>query len=111
MYIDLGNRLPRCKAVEDATAKYRKDMDIIGRFADECLFFKPTAVTMGPEIYKAYQSWCRDNGTLAMGSRRFYPELLKRYSQVNKRNVSGGASLEGVGLLRDGVCMDADMVG
>ena len=28
-------------------------MDIIGRFAADCLCFKPTAVALGPEIYKA----------------------------------------------------------
>ena len=78
-YVENDYKLPACKAVEDATAKYRKDMDIIGRFAEECLCFKPTAVAIGPEIYKAYSSWCRENGTLAMGSRRFYAEWLKRY--------------------------------
>jgi len=109
-YADNGNRLPPCKAVEDATAKYRKDMDIIGRFADECVCFKPTAVAPGPEMYSAYSTWCRENGTLAMSSRRFYGEWLKRYPQVTKRDVSRGALFEGVGLLVDGKYMDAAMV-
>ncbi len=110
MHIGLGNRLPACKAVEDATAKYRKDMDIIGRFAEESLCFEPTAVALGPAIYRAYQSWCRDNGTLAMSSRRFYAEWVKQYPHVTIRKVSGGSLFEGVGLLIDGKCMDAEMV-
>jgi P4 family phage/plasmid primase-like protien len=108
-YVENGYKLPPCKAVEDATAKYRKDMDIIGRFADDCVCFKPTAVAMGPEIYKAYSSWCRENGTLAMSSRRFYAEWLKQYPQLTKRSVSGGARFEGVGLLIDGRYPDAEM--
>ena len=110
MYIDNGHRLPTCKAVEDATAKYRKDMDIIGRFADDCLCFKPTAVALGPEIYKAYSSWCRENGTLAMSSRRFFGEWRKRYGQLTERSVRGGSQFEGVGLLIDGQYPDTDLV-
>jgi putative DNA primase/helicase len=109
-YVESGNRLPPCKAVEDATAKYRKDMDIIGRFADDCLCFKPTAVAMGPELYKAYSSWCRENGTLAMGSRRFYAEWRKRYEQLTERPVRGVSQFEGVGLLIEGRYPDVDLV-
>jgi putative DNA primase/helicase len=111
MYIDNGYRLPHCKAVEDATAKYRKDMDIIGRFAEESLCFEPTAVALGPSIYKSYQSWCRDNGTLAMSSRRFYAEWAKQYPRVTIRKASRGSLFEGVGLLIDGKYMDAEMIG
>lgn len=109
VYVENGHKLPACKAVEDATAKYRKDMDIIGRFAEECLCFNPTAITIGFEVYKAYSSWCRDNGTLAMSSRRFYSELVKRFPELTKRDVSRGASFEGAGLLVDGKYMDADV--
>jgi putative DNA primase/helicase len=109
-YVDRGHKLPLCKGVEDATAKYRKEMDIIGRFVEECLCFKPTAVALGPEIYKAYSSWCRENGTLAMSSRRFYKEFRKRYTQLNERPVSGGSSFEGVGVLIEGRYPDTDMV-
>src|ERR1017187_8683848 len=70
--VDNGHRFPPCKAVEDATAKCRKDMDIIGRFADEGLSVGPTAVVPGREIYSAYSSWCRENRTLAMSSGLIY---------------------------------------
>jgi putative DNA primase/helicase len=108
-YVDRGCKLPPCKAVEDATAKYRKEMDIIGRFAEECLCFKPTAVAMGPEIYKAYSSWCRDNGTFPMSSHRFFREWRKRYSQLTERPVSRGSQFEGVGLLIEGRDPDTDL--
>jgi len=108
-YVENDYKLPPCKAVEDATAKYRKDMDIIGRFAEDCLCFKPTAVAVGSELYKAYQSWCRENGTLSMSSRRFYGEWRKRYKQVTERSFSGGSYFEGVGLLIDGRYLDTDM--
>jgi putative DNA primase/helicase len=91
-YVEIGNKLPPCKAVDD-----------------ECLCFKPTAVALGPEIYRQYTSWCRENGTLSLSSRRFYKEFRKRY-KLTERPVSGGSQFEGVGLLIDGKYPDADMV-
>ena len=109
-YIERGHKLPPCKAVEDATAKYRKDMDIIGRFAEECLCFKPTAVALGSEIYQKYTSWCKANGTLSLSSRRFYFEFRKRYQTLTERTVNRGSSFEGVGVLIDGKYPDSDLL-
>ena len=109
-FVERGSKLPPCKAVEDATAKYRKEMDIIGRFAEECLCFKPTAVALGPDIYREYSQWCKANGTLSLSSRRFYAEFRKRYAQLNERPVNRGASFEGVGVLIDGKYPDTDLL-
>ena len=109
-YIERGYKLPPCKAVEDATAKYRKDMDIIGRFAEECLCFRPIAVALGPEIYREYTSWCKANGTLFLSSRRFFADFRKRYPALIERKVNRGSSFGGVGILIDGVYMDCDML-
>ena len=63
---------------EDATAQYRKDMDIIGRFVGECLTIQSTATALGMSIYTKYVGWCKENGTPALSSRRFYAEFKKR---------------------------------
>jgi len=70
-YLALGKRLPACKAVDEATARYRKDMDLIGRFVEERLAFKPTVAMLAGDLYKTYASWCKDNGSYATNSRRF----------------------------------------
>jgi putative DNA primase/helicase len=108
-YIELGYKLPPCKAVEDATAKYRKEMDIIGRFAEQCLRFTPTGTALGPEMYREYSRWCKENGCLALSSRRFFAEFRKRYNLI-ERPVNKGACFEGVGILIDGFYMTEDDV-
>jgi putative DNA primase/helicase len=109
-YIERGYRLPQCKSVEDATAKYRKDMDIIGRFAEECLCFKTTAVALGQEIYQEYTRWCKANGTFPLSSRRLYSEFRRRYPALTERKVNRGSSFEGVGVFIDGRYPDCDML-
>lgn len=110
-YIELGRKLPDCKAVEDATAQYRKDMDIIGRCVGECLTFQPTATTLGSKIYKVYVVWCEENGTVALSSRRFYAEFKKRYAgKIKWRDVNKGVLFEGVRISDDGHHMTDDML-
>jgi len=102
-YIELGYKLPPCKAVEDSTAQYREDMDIIGRFASERLMLRPTATVLGSHIYKSYVEWCKENGTLPVSSRRFYSQFKKRYvGKIRWREVNKGVLFEGVGLADDG---------
>jgi putative DNA primase/helicase len=100
-YVVLGQKLPPCKAVDDATAKYRKDMDIIGRFADQCLTFAAMATALGPDIYRRYKSWCVENGFPPLSSRRFFTEFRKRYS-LQEGDANRGTRFGGVGILIDG---------
>jgi putative DNA primase/helicase len=110
-YIALGYKLPPCKAVEDATAQYRKDMDIVGRFAGERLAFQPMATALGADIYRVYVEWCKANGNLALSSRRFFSEFKKRYAgKIKWRDVNKGVLYEGVGITVDGVYPTPDMI-
>jgi P4 family phage/plasmid primase-like protien len=110
-YIALGCKLPPCKAVEDATAQYRKDMDIVGRFASERLAIQPTATALGAEIYRVYVEWCRANGHLPLGSRRFFTEFKKRYAgKIKWRDANKGVLYEGVGMTVDGVYPTVEMI-
>lgn len=100
LYLEAGRKLPACKAVEDATAKYRADMDIVGRFVGECLYFDGTKTMVGAEIYKSYQEWCKDNGTNSTSSRRFFGEFRKRFN-LQERGSNRGQVFVGVAPLRD----------
>jgi putative DNA primase/helicase len=110
-YLALGKKLPDCKAVEDATAQYRKDMDIVGRLANERLIIQTDATALGAEIYRAYGEWCKANGNLALGSRRFFAEFKKRYAgKIKWRDVNTGVLYEGVGITVDGIYPTPHMI-
>lgn len=80
--------------VTEATDEYRREMDIIGDFVSEICFTEGTVASS--DLYKAYQSWARDNGRPVYGSRRFNSEMKEAGYPVTKddgKNVFKGLSL------------------
>ena len=56
-----GLRTPR--AVDKATAEYRSDMDIVGRFLEECATVAEGLRTSSKaELYTAFAEWCKTEG-------------------------------------------------
>jgi putative DNA primase/helicase len=108
-YIELGHRLPPCKAVDAATTKYREDMDVIGRFEKERLTFSAGAIALGPSLYHAYSRWCKRNSFYPMNSRKFYADFRKRHPELTEAHQNTGAEFHGVGLLFDGSYLSADL--
>ena len=100
-----GKKLPACRRIEDATQKYRRDMDIVGRFAKECVEFKPYHRAMGKDAYKVYQEWCKANGQYPLPSRRFHREFQKRLGS-GVRCVDGNT-----GLVYEGIAMKVNAQG
>jgi putative DNA primase/helicase len=109
-YIALGYKLPPCEAVDKATALYREEMDIFGKFAAEHLEFAPQATAFGNLMYKQYKTFCTDNGFRFQNSRRFYAEFRKRYPKIAEHPSKNGAVFEGVGLLVDGTYPTPDLI-
>ena len=98
-YIAAEYKLPVCKRIEDATAQYRKDMDIISRFVEETLFLKPGVTVLAKSVYRNFTEWCKANGYYPMNSRRFHTEFKKRLGgKVTWRDVEAGLQYEGVGV-------------
>ena len=93
-------QLPKCKAVDDSTKEYRNEMDIIGRFAGDRLAFEPGVSILKQQVFKEYESWCKDNGHHPGSSRRFYSEFLRRFPEAKESPVrtSAGYHLLGVRL-------------
>jgi|GEM_PF-2822196 len=90
MFVELGYKLPACKAVEDATDEYRKEMDLLGQFAaDTALVFKPSASMCADTLYAAYKKWCEDTGNHAWKRRQFYTEFTKKFKLESTRTNSG----------------------
>ena len=81
--------------IDQATAQYRADMDIVGRFLRERCAMHPDATALGPNLYRAYVDWCRANGFYAANSRKFYGEFRRRLTgKVAERPTNAGAMFE-----------------
>jgi hypothetical protein len=106
----LGYRLPRCEAVDKATALYSDEMDIFGKFAAEHFVFIPQATAFGNVMYRQYKAFCTDNGFRFQNGRRFYAEFRKRYPKIAEHPSKNGAVFEGVGLLVDGTYPAPDLI-
>lgn len=73
---NVGLQPPR--AVTDAVAAYRTEMDIIGEFIAERCVLSPTAQAPASELYREYRSWCDEAGHHAVSSTRFGLALGER---------------------------------
>lgn len=58
----LQNRLNMPKDVADATAEYRKDSDVLGRFLESCVETKDKDRVQSSALYAVFQAWCKANG-------------------------------------------------
>lgn len=93
----IGLRPP--DAVKAATEDYRVEQDVIGTFiADCCVTGKSHRVKAG-DLFKAYQSWCTENGERPTNQTAFGRKLEER--QYTKRKQGGT-------IYRDGIALAAD---
>jgi len=74
-----------------ATAQYHDAEDVVGRFiADRCTLVADS-LTPFADLYKEFESWCKDNGEPEYGGKRFSDELESR--GVSARKGSKGIRL------------------
>lgn len=74
------------KEVEQATAEYRNEMDIIQSFIDECVRLTPSGREKAGDVFTAYRKWAEDGKEYVMTKSKFGVELGKRFE---KKNVHG----------------------
>ena len=65
-------------AVNAATAEYRTDSDVIGRFIEDCCDVNNKASVRAGELFNAYQSWTKDNGETEIKQQKFGRSLSER---------------------------------
>jgi putative DNA primase/helicase len=94
-------------AVAQATEEYRSDQDALGRFIDECCELDVNARIKTSELFKAYKTWCDENGERAEKNNEFGKNLRKRDFKPSK---SGSTRFfNGIQLLdRDGSNFNRD---
>jgi putative DNA primase/helicase len=76
------------QAVKDATAAYRRAMDVVGRFLDECCTLADSAKVESTALYGAYKTWCDDNRETALSQRKLAERLHERGYRNDTRNPS-----------------------
>lgn len=93
MWFKEGETIPEC--VRSATRQYRKDMDVVRMFIEECCIVGSGEV-QASQAFKAYRQWARDNGEYdGMSNTMFGREMSK---QFEKYHVSAGWFYRGIHL-------------
>jgi putative DNA primase/helicase len=71
-------------AVREATAEFRRDMDPLVEWMQECVEIDPSgnATETNSDAWQSYQKWCDDNGIRhSIGRRTFSTRLRQRFEQ------------------------------
>ena len=85
------------EVVTQATANYRKEMDVLGLFLDECCVTASTATVKASDLYAAYTTWCDEVGESKFSARKFGMQLSER--GFDRHRSSSHWSYVGLGLL------------
>ena len=72
-------------SVDDAMNAYRSEMDIIGKWIEDCCEQDPTFTTAASEAYRSYKSWSETNGYRPMSSGAFGREFEQRFKKVKRK--------------------------
>lgn len=80
------------KSVTEATRKYEKQEDHIGRFIDDCCTITPSTPSGGrtpiKEMRTAYTTWCEEEGLKPLTAKDFNRKLEEKYNVEQKRTDS-----------------------
>lgn len=79
-----------------ATEEYKSEMDLIGKWIEECCITAPHATAKAGALYGNYKRWVEDNGGFPLSSTKFGMKLGDRGYQKEK---SGTVVYRGIGLL------------
>jgi putative DNA primase/helicase len=82
--------------VQQATASYRAEMDILGQFITECCHEGPEYKVRSRDLYNAYKAWSESNGEQAELSQHAFGSALLAKGYESHR--SNGIWYRGLGL-------------
>lgn len=91
LYHKEGLKMPL--SVQEAVEDYKKEMDVVSRFLDDCTQKAYAKCVKASELYQAYASWCRINGEYQLSNTNFGKEVIKKYE---RKRLSGGMYYIGV---------------
>lgn len=83
--------------IDQATAAYRHEQDVLASFLADCTHAAPAAQCSSPELYDAYRDWCDDGGERPWRQRAFVQALEER--GWTRLKTGGRMVYRGLGLL------------
>lgn len=86
--------VPKC--VEDATSEYRREMDFIKIWSDECVEKTRGGIVKASSLSDSLRRWCEKNGYRTIGHNRLSPRLKQLFGNPVRR--AGGMYYEGMRL-------------
>ena len=95
------NGLQYPQAVKEATAQYKADSDVIGRFADECCVTGDVCSVAGRSLYQAFAKWASDTGEKNITETAFGLRMTEK--GYGKDRKSTGVKYLGIGLRPSGI--------
>jgi putative DNA primase/helicase len=84
-YLECG--LQQGREIEDATAKWRRDSDAVGRFMEQCTVAEPGAKTQSSVLWQTYTAWATVNAGPTYSNKGFTGILDDRGYQRVQDNV------------------------
>lgn len=82
MYHKYGLKMPT--AVEQAVEEYKKEMDVVSKFLDECTEKAFAKSVKASDLYQIYTNWCKQYGEWQMSNTKFGKEISQRYERIKK---------------------------
>jgi len=86
-------------AIDMATAGYRDESDVLGQFLADCTVESAGARAQSSDLYKAYRSWCEEQGETPWTQKSFTRALGERDRRPVKSD--GVMVFKGLGILAD----------
>lgn len=85
--------------VKQATAAYRKEMDILEAFIEDCCLIQPGVSVSKKDLYNEYKRWCEEAGEKAEGKINFGKRLSELRYQIESDSGTGNISIwNGIGI-------------
>lgn len=80
MYQREGLKMPR--AVADSVKEYRREMDVISAFIEDCCVTGKGCSVQSSQLYAAYCKWSEQGNEYTMSATKFSVEVGKRFERV-----------------------------
>src|SRR5699024_11174096 len=75
------------ETVKRQRGDYRKEMDPVELFIEECCLRKSGEREKSSDLYKIYRSWAQDNGQYLMSSTKFGVEMSNKFQKITSNGV------------------------
>lgn len=87
-----GLKLYQCEGLElpemvsAATAEYRKEMDVVARFLEECTENSFAGMVRASDLYQTFALWAKNNNEYQMSNTKFGKEVIAKYERIKRKD-------------------------